>query len=40
MRIRRPNVLVLEWWTAATCLLGMRVVIELHELQDPVRLAY
>jgi glycosyltransferase involved in cell wall biosynthesis len=46
MRIRCPQVLVLEWWTAASLhtylvlavaarLLGMRVVIELHELQDP-----
>jgi glycosyltransferase involved in cell wall biosynthesis len=46
LRSRRPEVLVLEWWTAATLhtylvlalvarTLGMRVVIELHELQDP-----
>jgi glycosyltransferase involved in cell wall biosynthesis len=46
LRRRRPQVLVLEWWTAATLhtyvLLalaaraqGIRVVIELHELQDP-----
>lgn len=46
LRARQPKALVLEWWTAATLhtylvlavaarLLGMRVVIELHELQDP-----
>ncbi len=46
LRRRRPQVLVLEWWTAATLhtyllltlaarALGIRVVIELHELQDP-----
>jgi glycosyltransferase involved in cell wall biosynthesis len=46
LRSQRPRVLVLEWWTAATLHtylvltliargLGMRVVIELHELQDP-----
>lgn len=46
LRARRPGILVLEWWTAATLhtylvlavvarTLGMRVVIELHELQDP-----
>jgi glycosyltransferase involved in cell wall biosynthesis len=46
LRRRRPRVLVLEWWTAATLhtylmltlvarALGIRVVIELHELQDP-----
>ena len=46
LRSRRPQVLVLEWWTAATLhtyllltlaarVLGIRVVIELHELQDP-----
>jgi glycosyltransferase involved in cell wall biosynthesis len=46
LRARRPKTLVLEWWTAAALhtylvlavrarLLGMRVVIELHELQDP-----
>jgi glycosyltransferase involved in cell wall biosynthesis len=46
LRRRRPQVLVLEWWTAATLhtyllltlvarTLGIRVVIELHELQDP-----
>lgn len=46
MRAYRPRVLVLEWWTAVTLhtyvvlaiaarLLGARVVIELHELQDP-----
>ena len=46
LRSRRPRVLVLEWWTAATLhtyllftlvgrALGIRVVIELHELQDP-----
>jgi glycosyltransferase involved in cell wall biosynthesis len=46
LRARRPRVLVLEWWTVATLhtylllavaarLAGMRVVIELHELQDP-----
>jgi glycosyltransferase involved in cell wall biosynthesis len=46
LRARRSKVLLLEWWTAATLhtylvlamaarLMGMRVVIELHELQDP-----
>jgi len=46
LRSRRPDVLLLEWWTAATLhtylllaiaarATGMRVVIELHELQDP-----
>jgi len=46
LHARQPKALVLEWWTAATLhtylvlavtarLLGMRVVIELHELQDP-----
>jgi glycosyltransferase involved in cell wall biosynthesis len=46
LRSRRPRVLVLQWWTAATLhtylllaaaarLSGTRVVIELHELQDP-----
>jgi glycosyltransferase involved in cell wall biosynthesis len=46
LRARRSKVLLLEWWTAATLhtflvlgiaarLTGMRVVIELHELQDP-----
>jgi glycosyltransferase involved in cell wall biosynthesis len=46
LRARHSKVLLLEWWTAATLhtylllaiaarLTGMRVVIELHELQDP-----
>src|SRR6202035_962205 len=46
LRSRRPRVLVLQWWTVATLhtylllaaaarLAGIRVVIELHELQDP-----
>jgi glycosyltransferase involved in cell wall biosynthesis len=46
LRAQQPGVLVLEWWTAATLhtylvlavaarLRGLRVVIELHELQDP-----
>jgi glycosyltransferase involved in cell wall biosynthesis len=46
LRARRSKVLLLEWWTAATLhtylllavvarAAGMRVVIELHELQDP-----
>ena len=46
LRARRSKVLLLEWWTAATLhtylvlaiaarMTGMRVVIELHELQDP-----
>jgi glycosyltransferase involved in cell wall biosynthesis len=46
LRARRSKVLLLEWWTAATLhtylllalaarLAGMRVVVELHELQDP-----
>lgn len=46
MRANRPRMLVLEWWTAATFhtylvlalmarLLGARVVLEMHETQDP-----
>jgi glycosyltransferase involved in cell wall biosynthesis len=46
LRSRHSKVLLLEWWTAATLhtylllaivarAAGMRVVIELHELQDP-----
>ncbi|HEY3877566.1 MAG TPA: glycosyltransferase [Trebonia sp.] len=46
LRARRSKVLLLEWWTTATLhtylllaiaarAAGMRVVIELHELQDP-----
>jgi glycosyltransferase involved in cell wall biosynthesis len=46
LRARRSKVLLLEWWTAATLhtylvlavaarATGTRVVIELHELQDP-----
>jgi len=46
LRSRKSKVLLLEWWTAATLhtylllalaarITGMRVVIELHELQDP-----
>ena len=46
LRAQRPGVLVLEWWTAATLhtylvlavaarVLRVRVVIEVHELQDP-----
>lgn len=46
LRVQRPEILVLEWWTAATLhtflvlavlgrAFGARVVIELHELQDP-----
>ncbi len=46
LRGQRPGILVLEWWTAATLhtylvlavaarVLGIRIVIELHELQDP-----
>jgi glycosyltransferase involved in cell wall biosynthesis len=46
MHANRPRMLVLEWWTAATFhtylvlalmarLLGARVVIEMHETQDP-----
>lgn len=46
LRARRSRVLLLQWWTAATLhtylvlalaarLAGQRVVIELHELQDP-----
>jgi glycosyltransferase involved in cell wall biosynthesis len=45
MRSRRPEVLVLQWWTATVLhtylalaltgrLLGARVVVEVHELQD------
>lgn len=46
LRSRKSKVLLLEWWTAATLhtylllafaarVIGMRIVIELHELQDP-----
>jgi hypothetical protein len=46
LRARKPEVLLLEWWTAATLhtylllaiaarIAGIRVVVELHELQDP-----
>jgi glycosyltransferase involved in cell wall biosynthesis len=46
MRVNRPRMLVLEWWTATTLhtylalsiaarLLGGRVVLEMHESQDP-----
>ena len=46
LRSRRPDVVVLQWWTAtvlhtylvlglAARLLGGRIVVELHELQDP-----
>jgi glycosyltransferase involved in cell wall biosynthesis len=46
LRVRRPGILVLEWWTAAALhtylvlaiaahAFGIRVIIELHELQDP-----
>jgi glycosyltransferase involved in cell wall biosynthesis len=46
LRARRPGVVVLQWWTAATLhthlalamiarMLGARVVVEVHELQDP-----
>ena len=46
LRSRRSKILLLEWWTAATLhtylvlamvarVSGMRVVLELHELQDP-----
>jgi glycosyltransferase involved in cell wall biosynthesis len=46
LRGRRPGILVLEWWTAAALhtylvlaaaarAFGIRVIIELHELQDP-----
>lgn len=46
LRRQRPEVLVLQWWTATTLhtyvvliaaarLLRIRVVIEMHELQDP-----
>jgi glycosyltransferase involved in cell wall biosynthesis len=46
LRARRAQVLVMQWWTAATLhtylvlamaarLFGARVVIEIHELQDP-----
>lgn len=46
LRERRSKVLLLEWWTAATLhtylllalaarVAGVRVVVELHELQDP-----
>jgi glycosyltransferase involved in cell wall biosynthesis len=46
MRANRPRVLVLEWWTATAFhtylvlavtarVLGARVVLEMHEIQDP-----
>lgn len=46
LRARRPTVLVLQWWTAAALhtylllatagrLLRARVVVEIHEIQDP-----
>jgi glycosyltransferase involved in cell wall biosynthesis len=46
MRANRPRVLVLQWWTATTFhtyfvlamaarLLGARIVLEMHETQDP-----
>jgi glycosyltransferase involved in cell wall biosynthesis len=46
LRARRSKVLLLEWWTAATLhtylllavvarMTGMRIVVEMHELQDP-----
>jgi glycosyltransferase involved in cell wall biosynthesis len=46
LRVQHPGILVLEWWTAAALhtylvlaiaarALGIRVIIELHELQDP-----
>lgn len=46
LRAQRPGILVLQWWTVATLhtylvlaaaarLLGTRVVVELHEVQDP-----
>ena len=46
LKARKSQILLLEWWTAATLhtylllavaarLLGIRVVIEMHELQDP-----
>ena len=46
LRTRRPKILVLEWWTAATFhtylilvimarILHIRIVIEVHEFQDP-----
>jgi glycosyltransferase involved in cell wall biosynthesis len=46
MRTRPPEILVLQWWTATVLhsylvliaagrLLGARVVVEVHELQDP-----
>jgi glycosyltransferase involved in cell wall biosynthesis len=46
LRARRSQVLLLEWWTAATLhtylllavvarMAGMRIVVEMHELQDP-----
>jgi glycosyltransferase involved in cell wall biosynthesis len=46
LRTQRPEILVLQWWTAATLhtylllaltgrMLGARIIVELHELQDP-----
>ncbi len=46
LHAQRPKVLLLEWWTAATFhtylflaiagrVLGCRIVLEMHELQDP-----
>jgi glycosyltransferase involved in cell wall biosynthesis len=51
LRSNRPTVLVLQWWTAtalhtylmlglAARLLGARVVIEMHETQDPDEAGY
>jgi glycosyltransferase involved in cell wall biosynthesis len=51
MRSKKPDFLVLQWWTATTLhtylalgvvarLLGARVVIEMHETQDPGEASY
>jgi glycosyltransferase involved in cell wall biosynthesis len=51
LRSSRPRILVLQWWTATTLhtyvvlavvarLLGSRVVIEMHETQDPDEARY
>jgi glycosyltransferase involved in cell wall biosynthesis len=51
LRARRSQVLLLEWWTVATLhtylllavaarVLGVRVVVELHELQDPAEAGF
>ncbi len=51
LRARRPEVLLLQWWTAATLhtylllavagrAFGSRIVVEMHESQDPGESSY